>query len=354
MIKCIAAKNCLTSKKIISILILGVMVIFGVIYLRHDSNPKSADAVTVEASPVIHGDIPIQAQAIGTLTAEKSVQITPEITGHIAKILFQDGSFVKQGTPLFQLDDQVYKAKLDSSKANLFLSETNYKRMVLLGKHGAISQQAIDQAYADTVEKKAAAEESETALEKTVLIAPFDGKVGKSLVSPGEYVAVGQGLVSLVDTQHLRVEYSVSEKYLASVKLNQAVKITTNAYPGKEFVGHVSYISPTINTDNRTITLYASIPNENNLLTAGLFVNMTQSLGASQNTLLVPASSLVATIDGQLVYKIVDGKAISTRVELGQRTMNQVEILSGLSPTDKVVTAGQQKLKDGTLVKITL
>lgn len=342
-----------TRKKLISVLAIATSIFVGIYFSFYHSSNKSAkmDATTVEAELVKTGDILIQAQAIGALTAAKNVEITPEIAGQVSEVLFQDGSFVKQGTPLIQLDDKVLKAKLESAKANLFYSETNYKRMVQLGKHGAISQQAIDQAFADLKEKKATEEESQVAYDKMKLIAPFDGMIGKAKVSPGHYVTTGQSLVSLVDTKHLRVEYSVSEKYLSALKLNQDVKITTTAYPGKEFTGKVSFISPTINPDNRTITLYATVPNEDGLLTSGLFVNITHFLGKEDNALLIPTQSLTATIDGQVVYKVVNGKAVSTPIVIGQRNSDSVQVISGLMKGDVIVVAGQQKIKDGAAVE---
>src|SRR5262249_53736473 len=153
-----------------------------------------------------------------------------------------------------------------SAKAQLAYSDNNYKRMVLLGKEGAIARQAIDQADADLKEKQASADESEVRLNKMLLTAPFDGMVGKFKVNPGDYVNVGQSLVTLTDTKHLRVEYNVSERHLATLKRGQEVKLTAAAYPGKAFSGTVSYISPTINTDNRSLSLYADVPNDDGLL----------------------------------------------------------------------------------------
>jgi membrane fusion protein (multidrug efflux system) len=94
------------------------------------------------------------------------------------------------------------------------------------------------------------------------------------------------------------------------------------------------------------------VPNEDEKLTAGLFVNVTHSLGTQDNVLLVPATSLIATIDGHEVMKVVDGKAVSVPVEIGQRTLNHVQILRGLAQDDSVITAGQQKIRDGVLVRV--
>jgi membrane fusion protein (multidrug efflux system) len=336
---------------ICSLILLLVISLF--MFYKHHRNTQDIiqEAVIVNVSQVKTGNIAVEEHAIGSLTAAKNVQITPETSGHVAKIFFEDGGvFVKQGTPLVQLDDASYKAKLESDKANLLYSETDYKRKVLLGKQGAIAQQAIDQALADLKTKKAAAEQSQVEVNKMLLTAPFDGVLGKFNISPGDYVSVGQKIVSLTDIQHLRVEYAVSEKYLAHLKRGQKIKIMTSSYPDKEFVGTVAFISPTINESDRTISLYAEVKNDQQLLTSGMFVNVTQDLGSENDALLLPASCLMPTIDGQQVFKVVDHKALAVTVKIGRRVLDSVQIISGLSLGDHVVVDGQNKLKDGARV----
>lgn len=335
---------------ILSVLILAV-VIFGVTKYFSRSTALKQDAIWVEASKVNETSLPLRANAIGTLVA-RSVEITPEVAGHVEKIDFQDGTFVKQGDALIQLDDAVPNAKLQSAKAQLSYSENNYKRMNVLGAKGAISKQAIDQADADLKEKRANAQESEVMVSKMRLTAPFDGVVGKCAINRGDYVTIGQKLVTLTDTKHLRVEYNIPEKYFSLLKLGQLVKITTSAYPGREFTGKLSFISPTINTDNRSVSLYADIPNDENLLAAGMFVNVTHSLGSEERALMIPARSLVPTLDGEQVFKIVDKKAYAVTVLIGKREHDTVQVLQGLSRDDIVITDGQLKVKSGVTVKI--
>jgi membrane fusion protein (multidrug efflux system) len=159
-------------------------------------------------------------------------------------------------------------------------------------------------------------------------------------------------LVTLTDTKHLRIEYNVPDKYLSLLKLGQKVKIKTSAYPGREFIGKVAYISPTINTDTRTVPIYAEITNEDNVLAPGMFVNVTQSLGVEKQVLMVPSRSLVPVLDGEQVFKVVNGKAYGVTVSIGKRTEETVQILQGLSQGDKVITDGQLKVKNGAAVKV--
>lgn len=347
-------KKIFQRKKNILILILCLLgiAVYWSVKKTHSVQAISSGVIWVEAAQVKLGNIPIEAQAIGTLTSAKNVDLSFEIAGQVSKIFIKDGVFVKAGTPLIQLDDSVYQARYQSSQAAFVFSEANYKRMQWLGHRGAITQQAIDQAMADLKEKQATVSEDGMMLKKMQLVAPFDGVTGECDVTLGQYVNIGQKIITLTDMQNLRVEYSVSEKYLSSLKLGQLIQMTTPAYPGKIFTGKISFISPTINRDNRTLTLYADIPNENHLLASGLFVNVIQSLGTENNILLVPASSLVPTIDGQKIYKINDNRVEAIPVTIKERNGEIVAVIGKLSPNDWIVTDGQNKLRDGAIVHI--
>lgn len=313
--------------------------------------PQS-EGIWVEAAQVKRGSIPVEVHAVGTLIAENQINITPELPGHIAAILFKDGSFVKKGQALVQLDDRIPKAQLAAAKADFDFSLLTYQRREKLGKKGLWPMQEVDQARADLEEKRALLQEKQATVEKLCLTAPFDGVLGKSAVSLGHYVIPGQALVSLTDVQYLRAEFNVSEKYLSILKLGQTVKISTSAYPNKTFEGKIAYISPTIEAADRTIALYAEVANKEQLLTSGMSVAITQALGVQNNAVIVPSKSILATIEGQQVYKIVNNKAYAVPVLLGQRNEDTVEVLQGLTEKDQIVIAGQHKLHDDMDVKI--
>lgn len=338
-------------KRVLFAAIAIVLAVWGMHKYRNRSAVIQPAAVMVRASIVKETTLPQQVKAIGSLVA-RSIEVTPESPGHVKAILFKDGAYVTQGSILIQLDDAVDKAKFDSAEAQLSFAANNYNRMALLGKKGIVAQQAIDQANAELKEKISSAQEAEVLVNRMKLSAPFDGMVGKAKVNPGDYVTVGQSLVTLTDTLHLRVEYSVPENYLSSLQLGQDVEITSTAYPGKIFHGSLAFIAPTINTDNRSISLYADVPNENHLLMPGMFVNIVQSLGSNSHALVIPARSLVPVLDGEQVYKVVDGKAVTIPVKVGIRMADSVQIIQGLASGDTVVTDGQLKLRPGTPVKV--
>jgi membrane fusion protein, multidrug efflux system len=335
---------------IISLVVLTIAILCWLKY-RGDVTARPPETwVSVKA--VTEVSLPSEVQAIGALAA-RSVEITPEVAGHVEKILFKDGAYVQQGTPLVQFNDATYRTQADSAKAKLIFSESKYKRMQLLAKKSFVAQLTMDELLADLKGKRAEAKASDVLLSKMKLTAPFAGEVSKSKVSLGDYVNVGMSVVTLTDTKHLRIEYNIPEKYLSHLKLGQPVTVTTAAYPGKTFQGVVAYISPTINSDNRSIALYADVPNENQLLKAGMFANVVQSLGNEERVLILPSRSLIPGIDGEQVYKVVEGKAYSVMVTIGKRTDKEVQVVQGLTAGDVIITDGQLKVKNGMPVKFT-
>lgn len=339
-------------KKIIAFaLVLITVLTWGIVKYRSKAIVPTPPVIWVKASPAKENNFPLTTNAIGTLSA-RSVDITPEVAGHVQKFNFHDGQWVNLDDILIQLDDAIYKTKYELSKAKLGYSETNFKRTQVLSKRGIVSKQALEQAEADFKEKQANVSDDQVMLNKMQLRAPFAGMVGQRKIHEGNYVNIGQVLVTLTDTKHLHVEYSVPEKYLSLIKLGQPVTITTNAYPNKVFAGKVSFISPTVNPQNRTIALYADIDNDDNALVSGMFVNVQQVLASEERVLVIPARGLMPILEGEQVYKVINGKAIATTVVIGRRFGDNVQILQGLNVNDLVITDGQMKIRNGMSVNL--
>ncbi len=344
-------------KKFVIIIVLAI-VFFNVVLLsyikhhhQHSALPHS-NAIDVQVATVKSQSMPQQITEIGNLIAKDKVNISPEIAGQISAILFTSGETVAKNTPLIKLDDTVNQAQYNSALADLKLSELNYQRNKELAKTGMVSKQAVDQAKADLDDKQSNVSVKQTELDKMLLTAPYAGRLGAITISVGDYVAVGQNLVTLVNDDHLTVSYQVPENNLAKLKVGQAVTISSNAYPQQKFNGQVSYISPTVDEATRSLTVEADVPNPQHQLSAGLYVKVTQILGGEQQMLVLPEQTLVPTITGQMVYVVQQGKAVATNVTVGNRYQHVVEILSGLKIGDQVVSAGQQKLKDGADIKV--
>ncbi len=335
----------------ITLIFAGVIVaaLIGWKFTRNKASEPMPAAV-VQTASVKAMNLPRRIEAIGSITAT-TIDISSEAAGHIAAIDFSDGAAVKKGDLLIQLDDSLLKTKILSTTAQYQYSKASFNRLHKLSKN-IVPQQSIDQAETEMKQNQAAMQESEVLISKMKLTAPFDGVVGQRKVNVGDYVNVGQSVVTLTDTSHLRVEYHLPEKYLPDLKLGQPVELTTAAYPDKTFKGVIAYISPTIDTDSRTISLYANLDNNEAKLAAGMFVNIRQQLGFKKNALLVPARSLVPGLSGNQIYKVVDGKAVTSDVQIGQRTNQMVEITQGLTAQDVVITDGQLKVQNGQPVAV--
>lgn len=332
-----------------------VLLIAGVIYFiprKPSTNPNLVQPILVEITNVEQQTIPVNITALGSLDANQSVDINPEIDGQIASIHFYNGQEVKKGKLLFQLDDSIAQAQLTAAKAKLKLSREDLKRSLRLLHHDAMSQQAVDQAAEAVSEDQATVHEKQVRVDKMQLRAPFNGVVGSRTVSVGQYVTVGQTLVSLVNTESLKVIYNVSQTYLSQLKLGQTVELSSDALPGETFSGTVSYISPAIDVATRTVEVHATVPNNAGQLAPGMFVKVAQELSERQNALVIPAEALVATISGSEVYVVKNNRAIETPVKVGARWNNMVEITDGLTLDEPVVKVGQQKLRDGSVVKV--
>jgi membrane fusion protein (multidrug efflux system) len=174
--------------------------------------------------------------------------------------------------------------------------------------------------------------------------------LGLRQVSVGDFVQAGDDLVSLVDLDPLKVDFRIPEIALAALRVGQEVAVSVDALPGETFIGSVYAIDPEVDVNGRAVILRASIDNRSGQLRPGLFARVSLVLERKSDALLVPEEAIVPQGEKQLVYTIVDGTATLVPVETGDRHAGRVEIVSGLAPGDRVVTAGQMKLRPGAKV----
>jgi membrane fusion protein (multidrug efflux system) len=312
----------------------------------------NSSPIFVKALQVTTVNEPEIIKSIGSLVANKSVEISSEIEGRIAHIFISDGQKVQQGAVLIQLDDAVAKTQVESAKADLDLSENQYQRANKLMKVAAISKADFDQVQATLENKRVAYNKAKLNLEKTLLKAPFSGVVSESLISEGQYIKAGQLLTNLIDKDSLKVKYSLPSDYLTQLHLGQPVILSTQAIPNHSFKGFVSYISPDVDPNTRTIQLKATIPNNDNQLLPGLFVTINQIAGIKKQIVLIPQRCVIPGLNETKVYIVQNHRAIERQIFLGNYTFNQVEVVKGLNSHEVVICNGQQKVKNGDRITI--
>ena len=248
------------------------------------------------------------------------------------------------------LDDSELSAQLAQSDASANLARLNYQRTQDLVAKRIVSQQAYDEAKARLVEAQARVKLDQARLEKATLRAPFAGVLGVRRVSPGDYVAAGQDIVNLESVNPLKVELRLPEVYARQLKTGQPVKVRVDAISGKVYDGEIYVIDPRLDVSTRSLLVRARIRNSERELRPGMFVTATIVLDRRAQAMLIPEQALVASGGDQYVFRVQDGKAVRTKVAVGNRRAGEVEITSGLTAQDRVVTAGHQKLRDGAPV----
>jgi membrane fusion protein (multidrug efflux system) len=310
--------------------------------------PPGGFSVPVEAQLVRVGMRRKEAEAIGTLRSWESVVIKPEVTGRVAKIGFEEGTLVKQGQVLIELDAAEAEAELLRTKAALQWAKDTHERAERLRKQGAGSVAALDKALAELAAAEASFKLAEARLAKMRLTAPFDGVIGLRKVSIGALLTPGQEIVNLEQINPLKVDFKVPEMLLASVKVGQVIRLRLDAMGSRGVDGTVYAIDPLLETGGRAIVLRARIANADSALRPGLFARVVLTIEEKADALFVPEQSVLPGSDGSMsVYKAEGGKAVVTKVELGERIKGEVEVVAGLKPGDVVVTAGLPKLRPG-------
>jgi membrane fusion protein, multidrug efflux system len=307
-------------------------------------------AIPVETALVTVGPIERRLTAVGSLRSYESVIIRPEIAGRIAEFRFEEGERVERGQPLVVLDDSVWRAVVEQVQAALELSQANYDRAVDLLERKVGTTKARDEAFSQMRVDQAELELAKARLDKSLIRAPFDGVVGLRRVSVGDFVNAGDDIVNLEQIDPLKADFRIAESYLGAVRPGQRIELGVDAFPGQAFTGEVYAIDPLIDESGRSILLRARLPNPEHVLRPGLFARVTLVLNERDNAIQVPEQALVPQGQEQFVFRVVDGKAAFTKVEVGIRREGMVEITAGLGPEDEVVTAGQLKIRDGAEV----
>jgi membrane fusion protein (multidrug efflux system) len=309
--------------------------------------PVSVEAETVAPSEFVH-----EVSAVGSLLSNESVMIRPEIAGRVARILFEEGVAVKKGQPLVKLDDSTYVADLNQAKANLELSRANNERAAKLYSQGAGTARALDEAASKLKVDQSRIELAKSNLDKTLIVAPFDGVVGLRKISVGAYVTPGQDLVNLEGIDPMKADFQVPESVLSVLRPGMPISVKVDSYAGQTFAGEVYAIDPKIDPVNRSVAARARLPNEKGLLKPGMFVRISLMTQKTENALLIPEEALIPRGNQMFVYKVVDGKVAPQMVQTGSRRSGRVEVVEGLAPGDVVITAGHMKVREGAPVSV--
>jgi membrane fusion protein, multidrug efflux system len=306
----------------------------------------------VKAGAARTGTIGVEVTAVGTLIANESVMIRPEVAGRVAAIHFSEGQAVAAGARLLTLDAAEVQAQVAGSKADERLNAQRAERAEELYKKAFISQQALDDAREAYKKATAKRQEDEARLAKTEIRAPFAGIIGLRQVSAGAYLQSGAEVARLDKISEMKLDFRVPEVYLGQMSKDQSLTVRVDAFPNDRFNGRVYAVETTVDERTRTALLRARVPNLGEKLRPGMFARVVLELGSNDKAILIPEQAIVPRGNQYFVFRVVDGKAKLTEVEIGSRVPGDVEVRKGLSSGELVVTDGQMKLQDGTPVMV--
>ena len=313
----------------------------------------------VEATAVRQMALRDDAEAVGSLRSRRSVVLRPEISGRITQLNFRDGQRVHKGQLLVQLDDQLPRAQVQQSRAELSIARANHKRNQELVAQGFISQRSVDESAANLEVAEAKLALSEATAQRLRILAPFDGIAGIRGVNVGDYLKDGADIVNVEDLDAVYVDFRLPERLQDKVKPGQLARVAFDALPGVQYSAVVQAINPQIDADGRSIAVRGCIDNRRLQLRPGMFARVTAVFGERADARVIPEEAIVPDGTAPYVLRIVPGKeegskiAKRTPVRLGARTPGFVEVVEGLAAGDVVVTAGQQRLqRDGLAVRV--
>lgn len=337
--------------------------IFGYKFIKVLMMPHPAPSpVSVSSTVIRRQEWQSKLRSVGTLRAIHGVDITTELAGMVKKIHLTPGSQVKTGDILLELNTDAEMAHRNSLRAIADLAEMTCKRDKFQLAVQAISQATLDFSKADLRNKKAQLAQQEAIIAKKIIRAPFSGLLGISAVNLGQYINAGDKIITLQSLDPIYVDFFLPQQALSSVKVGQKITLTIDAYPDQKFMGNITSMDPKIDPETRNIQIEATIANPESKLYPGMFGEVEIYTGASQNMLVLPKTAISFNPFGEIAYiiretgKDKEGKAVlsakQTFVTVGESRGDEVTVLKGLKEGDQVVTAGQLKLKNGTLVMV--
>lgn len=307
--------------------------------------------VPVKAHIVVLETLSNSVFTTGTVLANEEVELRSEVSGKIVRILFKEGSFVSKGDLLIKINDADLQAQLRRAESKVKLSQEKEARQRQLRDGNLISQEEYDNTVGELNVNLADFDLIKAQIDKTEIRAPFSGIVGLRSVSEGSYVTTSTVMARLQNFNSIKVDFSIPERYSASVKTGDELEFKISG-SSNQFKAKVYAIEPKIDPGTRTLQIRAICSSSYKELIPGAFANVELSLKQTSDAILIPTVSIVPELKGQKVYLYKNGVVVPQNVELGTREETRVQIISGLSLGDTVITSGILQIRPNSKVKI--
>jgi membrane fusion protein, multidrug efflux system len=336
--------------RIFALLILSLaMIACGQIEGRQNVNERQAvraDGILVRPSPFTSS-----ITSTADILPFEQVELSSPISGNVLEIYFREGQNVRKGDLLVKIDDRTWKAQQKGLEARLSSANNELDRSRALLEIEGASREDVDRAEAEVTNLQAQIEEMQVRINLANIRAPFSGRVGMRDFSTGAFLSQGQRITQLVQTDKLRVNFTLPARYASFVQVDQEISVVTSA--SNDTSNAVIYaINPMLNVSTRSLQVRAIMDNGKNIFMPGDFANIRLKVEQLQDALMIPSESIIPEMNANVVYKVENGKAKRQPVEVGFRTETSVQVTRGITAGDTVLTTGLLQVQDGVNVQI--
>ena len=319
-------------------------------------NQAGGGGFTMPPTPVEIAEAKVQKvmdtfDAVGTIEAIEGVTIVSEIDAMVISLPFAEGSVIKSGELIAQLDDAQLSAEVARNEALEAQSHTTYERVKAIVDQKMGSQQDLDDAAAALKVADANLAMVKARFAKTRIVAPFDGVIGARKVSVGTFLRIGQEITELANIDSIRVNFSAPENFLSRLNRGAEVTVSTTAYPDHQVMGKILVVEPVLDPGTRNGRVVASMSNPGRKFIPGMSANISATLMERPNAITIPNEAVFANGNQSFVFTVKpDSTVARAAISLGTRMADVVEVVAGLDAGAQVVKAGHQKLYDGAKV----
>jgi len=313
--------------------------------------PQKPSAMQVDGYIVKPEPFQENIEVPGNIVANEVAEIHPEVSGRIVQLNVAEGRYVGKGTVLAKLYDGDLRAQLNKFQIQLALAQKTEERQAQLLKIQGISQQDYDISLLQVNSLRADIGILQTSISKTVVRAPFSGKLGLKNISPGAYVSPATVIAVINQTDILKLDFSVPEKYIDKIKIGQLV---TFSFEGsqKQLGAKVIATESNITENTRSLTVRAAVIGKDAGLLPGSFAKVQLSFDPDPNALLVPSQAVLPQARGKKIILYKGGTAIFAEITTGVRDSSRVQVLDGISAGDTVVVTGLLSVRPEAKIQI--
>lgn len=319
---------------------------------EEEKDKKEDVAIPVEVAQADLGDITAKLVSTTTLEAEDQATVVAKAGGIAEKLYAEEGKYVRAGDPLLQLDTERLKLELAKAQSSLTKLSSDLERTKLLFDKKLVSSDVYDKLRYDYDSQKASFDLSRIDLEYATVRAPITGVVSKRMVKIGNMITLHQPVFEITNFDPLLAAIHVPERELAKLSIGQAANIEIDALRDQVYRAKILRIAPTIDSGSGTFKVTLAVSDDKHVLKPGMFGRVAVTY-AQHNQIVLVQKEAVLTEDAQTaVFVVRDGKAYRTAVETGFTDEKHIEISKGLAAGDKIVTTGQNSLKNEAKVDV--